>query len=172
MNATKRKASFRKERRGERGQSTTEFALMLPVVFLGFFWIFEANVIMMQMHQGAYASYAAARSHIVERGAQYEQGIVDSILTGSIYRGGDFRGQSPRVRHHTKGFGLSQDGVIVEMDNVQSMPYARLFFEMAPVEPKVPTHLGPDEFNAMVNFPPYGLAGTRKMLTDNNIEDF
>lgn len=162
----------RTKREGERGQSTTEFALMLPIILLGFFWIFEANVIMMQMHQGAYASYAAARSHVVERGNNFEQGIVDSILTGNIYQGGDFKGRPPRVDHDTKGLGFAADGVIVEMDNVQSMPYGRVFFEIAPVEPKVPTHLGPDEFNVMVNFPPYGLAGTRKMLTDNNLTDF
>ena len=76
-------------RRRERGQSTTEFLLMMPLLMAMFFFIIEMSLYFSSVHYTNYASYAAARGHAV--GEDPDQ-ITAMLLTGSIYthNGGNY----------------------------------------------------------------------------------
>ena len=50
----------------QQGQSTVEFALMMPVMLTVFFWMFEANILMTGMHLTSYASFMSARAYVVK----------------------------------------------------------------------------------------------------------
>ena len=154
----------------EAGQSTVEFALMIPVIMTFFFWVFQVNVFMLGYHQMAYASFAAARHHIVERGQSQEQEVVDAILTGKIYTS-NVSGK-PTFEHSTRidGQWNVTDGAQVNHPGFQSLPYVRNLFN---IKAEIPTHLGPDEYNLQIySNNDRAKAGTNKRLTDNNIEDF
>lgn len=156
----------------EAGQSTVEFALMLPVIMTFFFWIFQVNIFMLGYHQMAYASFAAARHHIVERGSGEEDKVMKAILTGKIYTS-NVSGR-PSVEHSTRIDGrwnAGPDGAQINHPGFQSLPYVRGLFN---IKSEVPTHLGPDEYNTQL-YPGHGGrgdAGTGKRLTDNNLTDF
>src|SRR3954465_3984930 len=56
---------MRLDLRRKRGQSTVEFALMIPVMITVFFWIIEANVYMTSLHMTGFAAYSSARALLV-----------------------------------------------------------------------------------------------------------
>lgn len=136
------KAISLKRTRRESGQSVVEFALMMPVIMAVFFYIFEANIHMSAMHQGAYASYMAARGHVVKHnGGGDETRIMRAILTGKLFRqSGPPASVSPDSLQGGKGV----DGVIVDLGNMDSLPYTK---DLLKFRNKVPTHLGPTEWD-------------------------
>ena len=70
-------------RRAERGQSTTEFLLMLPLMMACFFFIIEMSLYFTTVHYQSYATYAAARAHAV--GEDPVQ-VTKMLLTGKVHR--------------------------------------------------------------------------------------
>lgn len=159
--------------REEAGQSTVEFALMIPVIMTFFFWVFQVNIFILGYHQMAYASFAAARSHVVERSqGPQEQQVMDAILTGKIFK--ENTAGRPTITHDSRmddNWGVS-DGVTLKHPGFESLPYVRGLFS---IKAEVPTHLGPSEYDMGIrsyNGNDRAKATTRKKLTDNNVEDF
>lgn len=161
-----------RRRASDAGQSTVEFALMIPVIMTFFFWVFQVNIFMLGYHQMAYASFAAARAHTVERnGSQPEQEVMDAILTGKIFQ--ENVSGPPRIGHSRRQDSRwsVDDGVRITHSGFESLPYVRGLFS---IRSEIPTHLGPSEFEASI-FPGHGGradGGTQKRLTDNNTDDF
>jgi len=178
-------------RNRRRGQSTVEFALMMPFILGITFFILEFQIFAVGMHHTAYASYAAARGYIVSH--QGDGGPIDSeaklqreflyggsspILTGRIYQ--ENAGGPPQLALHRRGYGGDDsmwqitDGVTVSMPSFGSLPYARALLQ---INTEVPTHLGPDEWDPSIRSHDgdserrYG-NGTNRRFTDNNRDDF
>ena len=74
-----------KVRRHERGQSTVEFMLMLPLLLASFFFVIEMSMYFSSVHYTQYATFAAARGAAV--GEDPEE-IASILLTGNVYQGG------------------------------------------------------------------------------------
>lgn len=159
-------------RRRRKGQSTVEFALMMPVIMAFFFWIFEANIYWIGLHQGAYAAYAASRAHLVSGGPTQvrPRDAVADIMTGRLWRDGDFRPED-RVSTSTLRGGGGPDGVIVQLPSLSSLPFSRGFLS---VQTEVSTHLGWSEFDSQkYRDRDRDLeTGRRQMVTDNNLTDY
>ncbi len=184
MNAPKRSIL-----RSQRGQSTVELALMMPIVFTVFFWMFESNILMSGMHMTAYGAYVGARAHLVENqdNGVRERSAVRRVLTGGIFRQNYFMGgRSPLFQVYATNRGsmigpgtapshtASSDGVVVTVPMFASLPYVRHLFNLdASGNPRaplgIPTHLGPDEWTGNSD-QRWGL-GTGCQLTDNNLTD-
>ena len=157
----------------ERGQSTVEFVLMMPVLFAAFFWIVQANIFMTGMHQTAYASYAGARALIVThknqpKVANIEQDVVRYLMQGKIWTearqglvyvdgkevssGSVVPVKMKKTKRGYRGndskYAASQaDGVEVDPVGFGKMPYVR---SIMAIDTKVPTHLGPDEWDRRI----------------------
>ena len=155
------------------GQSTTEFALMMPVIMVIFFYIFEVNIYWSALHHSAYASYAAARTHLVSGGPGGDyptnnssaQDTVDRILTGRLY---EMSGPQATLSSLRGG----RDGVVVNLGSLASLPYTHQFLGF---NSEVSTHLGWSEFDKSKwtdpyewECPPMGCT----MVTDNNLKDY
>lgn len=171
-------------RRRRKGQSTVEFALMMPIIMGFFFWIFETNIYWIGLHQGAYAAYAASRTHLVSGGptAQDPKDTMNDILTGRIWKGaagGGSRGGSPELRRTrlvTRGLG-GMDGVTIELPSLASLPYVSTGDNpLLHFNTEVSTHLGWSEYD-QIRYPnprerecaqPFGC----QMVTDNNLRDY
>jgi hypothetical protein len=166
-----------------RGQSTAEFAMMMPFIMGITFFILEFQIFAVGMHHSAWAAYAAARAHVVEHNGRInlQNQVVNRILTGRIYTESPSR---PRVSTHRRGYnglqtswGQSPDGVIVEVRGFGSLPYGR---QLLNLNTSIPTHLGPDEWDRRIpgndndNERRWDVtsSGGRKTFTDNNRDDF
>ena len=161
--------------RGRRGQSTVEFALMMPVIMAFFFWIFETNIYWIGLHQGAYAAYAASRTHLVDGGPTDvdPEETMEDLLTGQLWKGG-FNGRNrPSLSTSTLRTGGGPDGVIITMPALSTLPYIGLLLEF---DSEVSTHLGWSEYDE-TKYPnsrerecaePFGC----RMVTDNNLRDY
>jgi len=165
--------SARRRFSGESGQSTTELALMMPIIFALFFWAFQVNIIMMGYHQVAYASFMAARSFEVQHDEpSHPQHVLQMILTGQIYQNNENGPPSISVGTKRKDTKWDQpDGVKISMPQFASLPYARGLLNF---ESSVPTHLGPDEWDK--NLWPdkkrdQETDGKACEVTDNNVRD-
>jgi len=80
--------SLIQKRRGlEHGQSTTEFMLMIPVLFSMLFFVIEMGLYFTSVHYSTYAAFAAARSQQVGYSDQYgdAKAVTDLILTGALW---------------------------------------------------------------------------------------
>lgn len=151
--------TLRNNRRRTRGQSVTEFALMMPIIMAFFFYIFEANIHMVALHQGAYASYAAARGRVTRHdGKGQTQKFKSAILTGKIWNGSNITDDG-------------EDGVKTTFGNFASLPYVRCGGEAdLCMQLEVPTHLGREEWGPRYQSP-RDSHGTNKRQTDNNLTD-
>src|SRR5687768_6926289 len=114
--------TFTQTRKRSLGQSTVEFALMMPILMTFFFWIFEANIYFVASTQAAYSAYASARSVVVMHGRSNmpQQEVPQEILTGRIWQ------QVPpqtQVHQLTQGGLWGQpDGVTVRFGAIGSLP--------------------------------------------------
>lgn len=170
--------------RKSKGQSTTEFALMMPVIMVFFFWIFQVNIYFSAMNQGAWAAYAAARTHLVlggpDDGGVTTQKTVDRILTGKLFQE---NGRNPTVEEGESTIygGGGAEGVILKLKSLETLPYVSsadnplLKFEDGF---EISTHLGWQEYDTM-KYPKSDEWETtgpdrtgRKMQTDNNLTDY
>lgn len=141
--------------RRRKGQSVTEFALMMPVIMAFFFYAFEANIHMSAMQQASYASYMGARGFLVQRDGRGDPGQIGRmILTGSIWDGANVSADG-------------NDGVKATFGNFASLPYTR---DLLNFNNEIPTHLGKNEWGSPWNDQRQGL-GTNRMFTDNNMTD-
>lgn len=66
----------------QRGQSTVEFLLMMPLILATFFFIIEMSLYFTTVHYTSYATYAAARAHAV---GEDPTEVTRMLLTGSVY---------------------------------------------------------------------------------------
>ena len=159
--------------RRRKGQSTVEFALMMPVIMAFFFWVFETNIYWIGLHQGAYAAYAASRTHLVDGGPTNvdPKDTMNDLLTGQLWKGG-FNGRNqPRLEMSTLRQGGGSDGVIIKMPALSTLPYIGLLLEF---DSEVSTHLGWSEFDAQ-KYPDQVRdreGGQRATVTDNNTTDY
>src|SRR5882724_2849848 len=117
--------SLRRKIAGESGQSVTELAMMMWVIFPLFFWAFQAQIILTGVHQTAYASYAAARTLTVKhKGAKDPQKTMKSILTGKIFKDNGEPSLSETQRGKMSLWN-TPDGVEVSIKQFASLPWAR-----------------------------------------------
>lgn len=74
----------------QRGQSTVEFMLMLPILLGIFFFVVEMSLYMTAIHYTNYATFTVARSKIVgyrgDGGPQTAAFVADLLLTGSALK--------------------------------------------------------------------------------------
>ena len=156
--------------RGESGQSTTELALMMPVIFATFFWAFQVNIIMQGYHQVAYASFMAARGFEVQRNGRGDpQKIQQRILTGKIFMDNVNGPPSASATKRSDSAWGDADGATVNMPQFASLPYVRALLNFPS---KVPTHLGANEYDMMHWSDMQHMdSGPKCNFTDNNIQD-
>ena len=172
-----------KTNKRSRGQSTVEFALMMPFMLGITFFVLEFQIFAVGMHHTAWAAYSAARAQVVMHGnkVDLQSEVIDEILNGRIYQQ-----QRPSVDTHRRGFngndskwnqGQPDDGVVVTMPGFGSLPYARALLN---IDTEIPTHLGPDEWDRQIEGNDNDnerrwdrtSSGGKKTLTDNNQDDF
>lgn len=153
-----------------RGQSTVEFALMMPIIMAFFFYVFEANIYWSALHQSAWAAYAAARTNLVLGGPAPKGRAVDRtgkmILTGRLFE------QGVNISPSTLRPGGGPDGVIVRLQGLDSLPYTK---DLLSFNSEVSTHLGWQEYDKMRYPDPYEWESHplgAKMVTDNNLKDY
>lgn len=132
----------------ERGQATTELALMMCIILAFFFWALQAEIILGGMHQGAYAAFNSARILVTSHhgGKDPDQDGRAKILTGKIFteaEGGP-ASLSTDLRDNSKWSGAQADGVNLTVPQFASLPYAHVVLNF---DLEIPTHLGPDEWD-------------------------
>ena len=162
------------KRRKTSGQSTAEFALMMPVIMLFFFWIFQVNIYYSALNQSAWAAYAGARTNLVMGGPDSSrvsaQRTVDRILTGRLFRNLG----NPQASASTLRAGGGPDGIILRLQALDTLPYVS-----NPQNPllnypnTMTTHLGWQEYNPS-KYPDTQdrETGPRRTITDNNLLDY
>lgn len=104
-----------KRERGQHGQSTVEFMLMVPVILSIFFFVIEMSLYFSAIHYANYATYTTARARLANYGAQPYQSTPDPnsvmklVLTGSVY-GDNYdvtqtqKGVTMKLRHWKTNF--------------------------------------------------------------------
>ena len=168
------------QRRKSAGQSTVEFALMMPVIMAFFFWIFQVNIYYTALNQTAWAAFASARTQLVltgpgDGGVQAKD-TVTRILPGSLYDGVNSDPSTLRS-------GGGPDGVIVKLPSLATLPYVSsggngLAAPLLKFDTEVSTHLGWQEYNHQKYSDKYewedGMPnqGGSKTVTDNNLKDY
>lgn len=127
----------------ERGQATTELALMMCIIFAFFFWALQAEIILGGMHQGAYAAFNSARILVTKHhgGKDPDQDGRAKILTGDVFKQASL---SEDLRDNSQWSGAESDGVNLQIPKFASLPYAHVVLNF---DLEVPTHLGPDEWD-------------------------
>lgn len=162
-------------RKSESGQSATELALMMPIIFALVFWAIQVNIIMIGYHQLAYASFMGARSFEVTHGdGNRPEKVMKSILTGKVFTesvAGRPSISTTKRKNPSGNWKGRPDGVKLDMPNFASLPYARGILDL---KSSVPTHLGPDEWDKNIWSDETRDTETKGQpceLTDNNMRD-
>ena len=95
----------------QRGQSTVEFMLMVPVLFAILFFVVEMGLYFTTIHYGTYAAFATARSQQVGFSPMHGDvsAVSDLILTGAVWESGAAQsvmvgGEAAGVRIKLKDF--------------------------------------------------------------------
>lgn len=155
--------------RNEKGQSTTEFMLMLPLLLAMFFFVMEMSLYFSSVSYSNYASYAAARGHSV---GEDPDEIADMLLTGQVYNSvqGSGAGKNYTVSYMDMGSNSNDqataNGVKVEIRTWSPhFPFLRGIFPTAGNGMGYDTsnYLGPPECTYE------DLAGNRSKFYDNNV---
>lgn len=163
---------WQKRAEAQEGQSAVEFLMTLPIILALFFFVVQANLIFSMGHQGAWASYAAARYWLVAREPNplvVQQEVVKPILRGTAW--GGVRWESDNLPDSQKTGGR----VVFELGKMDTaLPYARKM--LGNVQWEIPTHLGANEWVAGKQgdgeCPECWDRTTARERTDNNIDDF
>lgn len=180
----------RRVTREESGQSMTEFALTMPMIFMFAFIVMQTAIVLSIAHQASYASFAAARFERVKNADQNGTGqdVVDAILKpNTLY----YRQLKPQWVPDQTGGSLQ-----IRWDNMRTaLPYSQGLAGCTShaasdngwhglrenghmncqsfVTWQVPTHLGRNVYEDPYNFESYRRRKSRGKyrFTDNNIDD-
>ena len=175
--------------REQSGQSMTEFALTMPMIFMFAFLVMQTAIVLSIAHQASYASFAAARFERVAENPGQGQEVVDAILrSDTLY----YQQLRPQWQFDGEGGTLE-----IRWDNMRTaLPYAQGLAGCTShgasangwhglrenghmncssfVTWRVPTHLGPNVYqDFQSNPPPYGgrKSPSKYQFTDNNKDD-
>ena len=127
-------------RHRQRGQSTVEFMLMVPVLFSILFFVIEMGLYFTTVHYGTYAAYASARAQQVGFGSRYQslEDVSGVILSGAIWKDAEVSAESAG--------GSSAAGVSIRVTDYQEkVPFPFLKPLMPNLEFKTSVYLGPNE---------------------------
>lgn len=127
--------------RRQRGQSTVEFMLMVPVLFAILFFVIEMGLYFTSVHYGTYAAFAIARSQEVGFAPTYNSvpKVANLILTGALWDSGS------AVAVSDARTGLVS-GVAVQLNDFESkvpFPFIKPLLPAMNFDTRV--YLGPDE---------------------------
>ncbi len=144
----------------QRGQSTVEFMLMLPVIFSMLFFVIQMGLYFTTVHYGTYAAFATARSQQVGFSDTYSSAkeVSDLILTGAVW------GSAVVGVESTMG---DESGISVSLTDFERLvPFPFITKLMPNTKFKTSVYLGPREceyeYRAEETRDPY--------MYDNNIK--
>jgi len=125
------------------GQSTTEFMLMIPVIFAMFFFVIEMGLYFSAVHYANYATFVTARSQMAGfqngSGTQSADEVAELVLTGSVFRGSRASGKNYTVTQEK-----SASGIQIALNSwVTNFPYLSALLPNMKFSTSV--YLGPNE---------------------------